>query len=221
MENWTDQQLFALMKEKLYTGVICDSMDDLGYRNQAMDEHIRPLEDGVVVVGRAKTILAADVYHIHENPYEMEIKAMDSIAPDEVVVVCTNKSRNNGIWGELLSTAAKMRGSSGAVIDGLIRDTRQIKKLGFPVYCTGYKPVDSRGRGIVIDYDCVVEVGGIMVHPGDVIFADSDGIAVIPSSQLLQTVQNALDKVERENHTRTELLEGKLLIEVYNKYGVL
>lgn len=217
----TDDQLFKLMEEKLYTGVICDTLDELGYRNQAMNERLRPLVNETVIVGRAKTILAADVYHEHENPYDMEIRAMDSIQPGDVAVVCTNQSKNNGIWGELLSTAAKMRGGRGAIVDGLIRDSQKIVELGFPVFCTGFKPVDSRGRGLVIDYDCPVEVGGILVKPGDVIFADHDGVAVIPAKMLDKTVQKAVEKVERENNTRKELLEGKLLKEVYEKYGVL
>jgi regulator of RNase E activity RraA len=223
MNEWpmADGPLFELMEKKLYTGVLCDTLDELGYRNQAMNERLRPLEPNTVVAGRAKTILAADVYHVHDNPYDMEIRALDSIKPGEVAVVCTNRSRNNGIWGELLSTAAKMRGGRGAIVDGLIRDTKKILELGFPVFCTGFKPVDSRGRGIVIDYDCPVEVGDILVRPGDVIFADRDGVAVIPADVVQETVRRALNKVERENHTRKELLEGKLLRDVYEKYGVL
>ncbi len=217
----SDSQLFEVMKAKLYTGVICDTLDELGYREQAMSEHVRPLQPDLVVVGRAKTILAADVYHVHEHPYKLEIQALDSIKPGEVVVMCTNQSVNNGIWGELLSTAAAMRGSTGAIVDGLIRDTRKIKDMNFPVFCKGIKPVDSRGRGIVIDYDCPVVAGGIRVHPGDVVFADCDGVAVIPSAVLEQTVELAVGKVERENNSRKELLEGKLLQDVFDKYGVL
>ncbi|WNQ08836.1 RraA family protein [Paenibacillus aurantius] len=217
----TDEELFELMSQKLYTGVICDTLDELGYRNQAMNERLRPIVDDTVIVGRAKTILAADVYHVHEKPYDTEISAMDSIKPGEVAVVCTNQSKNNGIWGELLSTATHMRGGRGAIVDGLIRDTKKIKELGFPVFCTGFKPVDSRGRGLVIDYDCPVEVGDILVQPGDLVFADSDGVAVIPAAVVYDTVERAVEKVERENNTRRELLEGKLLRDVYEKYGVL
>ncbi|NOU97834.1 RraA family protein [Paenibacillus sp. LMG 31456] len=214
-------KMFELMRQNLYSAVICDTLDELGYFNQAMREDIRPLELGGIVIGYAKTILAADVYHIHDNPYEKEIAAIDSIKPDEVVVAGTNHSKRNGMWGELLSTASKMRGANGAIIDGLIRDTQKIIELGFPVYCTGFKPVDSKGRGIVIDYDCPVEVGGVLVHPGDVIFGDDDGVAVIPFGVFEETVNRALSKVESENHTRQELLDGKLLKDVYEKYGVL
>lgn len=221
MQRVEEVDFFEMMQKTLYTAVICDSLDELGFRNQAISEQIRPLDLDNVIVGRAKTILAVDVYHIAENPYKMEISAIDSIIPNEVVIAATNGSKRNGVWGELLSTASKMRGAKGAIIDGLIRDTKKIKELGFPVFCTGCKPVDSRGRGIVIDYDCPVEAGGVIVFPGDVIFADRDGVAVIPQAMLEQVVEAALLKVTSENNTRRELLEGKLLLDVYEKYGVL
>ncbi|WP_135556284.1 RraA family protein [Paenibacillus cymbidii] len=216
-----DAELFALMERKLYAAVICDTLDELGYRNQAMNERLRPLDLERVTIGRAKPMLTTDVYHIADNCYEKEIEAIDSIRPLEVVVAGTNRSTRNGLWGELLSTAAKMRGARGAIIDGLIRDTGKIAALGFPVYCTGFKPVDSKGRGLLIDYDNPVEVGDVLVRKGDVVFGDRDGVVVIPREALRETVEGALRKVESENDTRRELLEGKLLREVYDKYGVL
>jgi len=217
----SEENLFNEICRKLYSGVICDTLDELGYRNQAMRENINPLQQDWVMAGRAKTILAVDIYHIPDNPYEKEIEAIDSIKPGEIVVGCTNESRQNGLWGELLSTASKMRGSRGAVVDGLIRDAKKIIELDFPVFATGTKPVDSRGRGLVIDYDCPVQCGGIAVRPNDVIFGDRDGIVVIPREVFEQVVELAMDKVSRENSTRDELLQGKLLRDVYAKYGVL
>lgn len=210
------------MERELYTAVICDSLDVLGYRNQAMNERIRPLAtDHAKIAGRAKTILSVDVYQIGANPYEKEIASIDSIKPNEVVIAATNESKRNGMWGELLSTASKMRGARGAIIDGLVRDTVKILELRFPLHCAGYKPVDSQGRGLVIDYDCPVEAGGVLVHPGDVVFADRDGVVIIPQAVLEQVVEMATAKATGENNSRRELLEGKLLREVYEKYGVL
>lgn len=217
----TDKEAFRLMREKLYSGLLCDVMDELDYRNQAMNKELRPLEADSVIAGRAKTILAVDVYHVYDNPYEKEIEALDSIKEDEVAVVCTNQSPNNGVWGELLSTATRMRGGTGAIVDGLMRDTKKIREMGFPVFSTGYKPLDSRGRGIVIDYDCPIVAGGIPVKPGDVIFADFDGVVVVPAGIFEKVLEMALEKLEKENSTRQELLDGKLLKDVYEKYGVL
>lgn len=222
MNAQEEAALFDRMQRELYTAVVCDSLDELGYRNQAMNERIRPLElERASMVGRAKTILSVDVYHVTENPYEKEIASIDSVRPGEIVVAATNQSVRNGMWGELLSTASKMRGARGAIIDGLVRDTAKIVALGFPLHCAGYKPVDSRGRGLVIDYDVPVEAGGVLVHPGDVIFADRDGVVVIPQQALAETIERATAKANGENHTRRELFEGKLLREVYEKYGVL
>ncbi|WP_309119426.1 RraA family protein [Paenibacillus sp.] len=216
-----EKQLFDQMCESLYAAVISDTLDELGYRDQAMRENLNPIDPNWVVAGRAKTILSVDVHHLPADPYAKEIEAVDSVKPNEVVIGCTNESRQNGLWGELLSTASKMRGARGAVVDGLIRDTKKILELDFPVFATGTKPVDSQGRGLVIDYDVPVRCGGVLVHPGDVVFGDRDGIVVIPAGIVDEVVRRALDKVQRENHTRTELLEGRTLRQVYDKYGVL
>ena len=217
----TDNNIFDLMREKLYTGLVCDVLDELGYREQAMHERLRPLDPESIIAGRAKTILAVDVYHEGPEPYKMEMEALDSIEKDEVPVVCTNQSPNNGVWGELLSTATKMRGGVGAVVDGMIRDTKGIRRLGFPVFSAGYRPLDSRGRGLVIDYDCPIVAGGVKVLPGDVVFADFDGVVTIPKAIFEQVIDQALEKCEKENRTRDELLQGYLLQHVYAKYGVL
>ncbi|MFZ4453652.1 RraA family protein [Salibacterium aidingense] len=214
-------RIFSEMKEKLYSAVISDSLDDLEFRDQVMREDIRPLNTQDVIVGKAKTILAVDVDYIPEEPYEKEIEAIDSIVEDQVVVASTNRSTQNGMWGELLSTASKVRGANGAVIDGFIRDTKKILELDFSVYSTGSKPVDSKGRGLVINYDCPVNSGGVLVYPDDIIFADIDGVVVIPRHLFEKVVDLSLDKVKRENSTRDELLEGGYLRDIYNKYGVL
>ena len=159
-----DREMFELMEAKLYTAACCDIMDGFNYRYQAMKPNIRPISEDMVVVGRAKTILTVDVYYICDNPYDKEIESIDSIREGEVVVACTNNSINNGVWGELLTTATKARGGRGAIIDGLARDVKKIKELGLPVFTAGYRPVDSRGRGLVIDYDCSVECGGVKVE---------------------------------------------------------
>ncbi|MFB5662974.1 RraA family protein [Alteribacillus sp. HJP-4] len=215
------ENVFLKMKEKLYSAVISDSLDDLGFRNQVMREDITSLKEGDIIVGRAKTILAVDVDYIPDDPYGKEIEAIDSIVPDEVVVASTNQSKQNGMWGELLSTASKVRGANGAVIDGFVRDTQKILDLDFPVYATGRKPVDSKGRGIVLNYDCLVNCGGVIVQPGDFVFADIDGVVVIPNQLFDQVVELSLDKVKRENSTRDELLAGGYLKDIYDKYGVL
>ena len=213
--------LFGQIQTTLYTAVVCDSLDQLGFRNQAMRENIRPLFPDSCFAGWARTIAYADTYHIPADPYGMEIEALDSILPGEVVLIGTAGSAQNAPWGELLSTAARARGARGAVIDGLVRDVRKIEQLGFPVFARGIKPVDSKGRGIALDYNVPVDCGGVLVSPGDLIFADYDGIVAVPRQAVAETIRLATEKVSQENCSRKELMEGAYLRTVYEKYGIL
>ncbi len=93
--------------------------------------------------------------------------------------------------------------------------------MNFPVYYAGIRPLDSKGRGLVIAYDVPVQCGGVLVNPGDLIFADFDGIVVMPKAIEKEVIQKALGKVHAENLSRGELLDGKTLSEVYDKYKAL
>jgi regulator of RNase E activity RraA len=216
-----DLELFDHVERNLYTAVLSDALDELGFRQQAMRETLRPLSPDLVFAGWARTIACMDVYHTCENPYGIEIEAVDSLLPGEIAVVATGDSKRNAPWGELLSTAAQSRGARGAVIDGLVRDVRKIQALGFPVFATGIKPVDSQGRGIVVDYNIPVECQGVLVTPGDLVVADYDGVVVVPAAVVTEAVRLATDKVSRENHSRKDLMDGLLLRQVFDKYGVL
>jgi 4-hydroxy-4-methyl-2-oxoglutarate aldolase len=217
----SDDALLDLLRTKLYTAVVSDVLDRQGFLDQAMAARIRPLEPRMRLVGRAHTVLSADIYQRPENPYTKEIAAVDALEPGDVMVAATNGSERTCLWGELLSTAARARGATGCLIDGHVRDVRRILEMDFPVFCTGFRPVDSSSRSIVLDYDVPIRCGDVMVHPGDVIFADVDGVVVIPRAQLAPTVQAALEKVESENNSRAMLEEGYLLRDVFDRYGVL
>lgn len=212
---------FAKLEQDLYAAVISDALDSLGFTEQAMEGHLRPLDPSFRFAGRARTIACSDVYHIGSDPYGTEIEAIDSILEGEVVVVSTQESKRNAPWGELLSTAAKARGARGAVIDGYVRDVEKIQQLGFPVFATGIRPIDSKGRGIVLDYNVPVVCGGVTVSPGDFVFADYDGVVVVPQHTVEEALRLATERVQLENHTRQELMDGAYLRDVYEKYGVL
>ena len=216
-----DLELFAHIEAKLYTAVISDSLDEMGFRDQAMRKDVRPLAAEFKFAGWARTIKCVDVFEIPDDPYSTEIEAVDSLLPGEIAVVATGDSERNAPWGELLSTASQARGARGAVIGGLVRDVQKICSLRFPVFATGIKPVDSNGRGIVVDYNVPVECSGVNVAPGDLVVADFDGVVVVPAHVVNDVVARATDKVSREDHSRAELLKGAYLADVYRKYGVL
>lgn len=221
IESLSPLELCEFVEKNLYTAVVSDSLDQLGRRHQAMREYLRPLYPSCKMAGWARTITCSDLYHVPEDPYGLEIEAVDSLLPNEVAVVGTQKSIRNAPWGELLSTASKARGARGAVIDGLVRDVHKIEELGFPVFASGIKPVDSMGRGWVTAYNVPVECGDVLVHPGDFVFADFDGVVVVPKAIVHEVVALAADKVRREDSSRAELMQGAYLRDVFKKYGVL
>ncbi|HWP46933.1 MAG TPA: RraA family protein [Candidatus Limnocylindrales bacterium] len=221
MQFKNDTEMFNKMTEKLYSSVISDILDGLGIRQHTLSRQIRPLYDGIVLTGRAMPILMADVFEIYPEPYKLMIEAMDSLKEGQIALVCANGSTRAALWGELFSTATRARGARGVIIDGLCRDVRVIREMRFPVFAIGVSPLDSMGRSVAIAYNCPVESGDATIHPGDILFADPDGIVVIPRAVEKEVITRAFEKVEKENLVREELQRGMLLGEAWRKYKVL
>lgn len=221
----TDEEVFAFGHQSLYVPAVCDVLDSLGYRNQAMHHRLRPLlpeRTNCGFVGRARTIRWMEADYIDEDdPYGLEIEAIDSLKPGDVVVHSTDAGGTNAPWGELMSTVAKRNGAVGCVCDSQIRDCVRIIELGFPVYYAGIRPLDSKGRGVVMAYDVPVRCGDVLVQPDSLICADFDGIVVVPADIEDDVLRLAQEKVCKENLSRKDLLAGSTLREVYGKYGVL
>jgi 4-hydroxy-4-methyl-2-oxoglutarate aldolase len=221
MHQLNTPDYFDEIKEQLYSAVISDVLDSLGYRNQTMEPRLRPVEPSMVLVGRAKTVLAAEVYRIPDKPYEKQIAALDSIKPGEVFVAALNGSKSSAFFGELMATAIRAAGGRGAVIDGLSRDTKKIVGMGFPVFVAGFRPTDSLGRIEVIESDTPIICAGVWVHPGDLIFGDIDGIVVVPQSIEEQVIAKAKEKVKGENLVRDLLQQGVKISVAFERYGIL
>ena len=208
----------------LSAAILSDVMDSLGLRDQAMRSFVRPLDDRSLLVGRARTGLYMPVYSVRdgENPYDVEIALVDDVRPGEVVVLaCDGPSERIAPWGELLSTASMARKSAGCVTDGLVRDVRQIRAMGFAVFSGGIGPLDTKGRARMVERDVRVACGGVQVDPGDIVFGDVDGVVVIPRAQEQQVLAKALQKVTGENHTRDALRTGEPLASVFKRFGIL
>ncbi len=217
-----EKALFDQLADELYTAVISDVLDALGYREQAMTADIRPVYAGARLIGRAHTVLSSDIYHLPTgDPYGLEIAAIDATPPNAVVVGATNRSTRTCLWGELLSTATRARGGRGAVLDGYTRDAAMIERMKFPVFSTGMRPVDSMGRGTVVSYGDPVICGGVLVHEGDIVFADVDGVVVIPRAVEVEAIRLAREKVAGEHAMRDWLAEGKTLREAFDHFGFL
>ncbi len=210
------------LRRHVRVAAVCDVLDQLGFRDRAMHQRLRPLDDqNCSIAGRARTIRWMEVDYVGDDPYGLEIEAMDTLHAGDVVVHSTDASGSNAPWGELMTTAAKQRGCVGCICDSNIRDCLQIKAMGFPVFCTGIRPLDSKGRGRVMAYDVPVRCGDVLVEPHDLIFADFDGIVVIPQRLEVEVLRAAEEKLHAESKSRAELMQGRTLREVYDKYQVL
>ena len=209
---------------RLYTAVVSDVLDGLGLMNQALQPWLRPLDEALVMFGRARTAIYMDRYSVEpgENPYETEIAFVDDLKPGDVAVLaCGGPTTRIAPWGELLSTASVARRAHGCVTDGLVRDVKRIREMRFPVFHGGIGPLDSKGRAKMMVRDVPVDIGGVRVAPGDYVMGDADGIVVVPAAHADEVFRQAFEKTEAEDDTRRMLEEGETLASVFERFGVL
>ncbi len=215
-----ETELFALMREKLYTPVVGDILDARGYTHQFLPQKIRPLRDDMKLAGKAMTVLMIDVFGVQEKPFGRLCECLDQIQPGEIYIAAGGTGRC-AYWGELLTATAKTRGGNGAVVDGWHRDTPQVLEQNWPVFSWGCYAQDSSVRTQVVDYRCTIETGQVTVHDGDYIFGDVDGVLVIPKTIAGEVVEEALDKASREKGLRKAVEGGMSVTEAFAKFGVL
>lgn len=203
---------------ELYSAVVSDCLDQVGYRDQAMEPSIRPLYPEAKIAGIAATVLAHEVYAAPAEPYLRELEAVDRLQAGEVMVV----SRVDGCYfGELLATASRVRGCRGVILDGWTRDCQRITQMRFPMFVRGISPLDSLGRMDVAAVQVPVVCGGVVVRPGDLVLADFDGVVVIPRQVAEETIARAEEKVRREDTVRELLERGESVVEVFRKHGTI
>jgi 4-hydroxy-4-methyl-2-oxoglutarate aldolase len=217
----TEAITIEMMRASLYAAVVCDALDSVGLFHQSPRVSLPPLTVDAVLVGRCKTTLWGDMAHADPAPYEKELLAVDSCRPGDVIIAAAHGSQRSGIWGELLSTAARNTGCVGAIVDGAIRDVAKMKGMGFPVFARGTCVYDSKDRQRVVDFDVPVEIDGVVFHPGDLVIADRDGVVVVPRKVEAEVIGRAWQKVNDEDRTRTAIQGGMKATEAYRRFGVL
>jgi 4-hydroxy-4-methyl-2-oxoglutarate aldolase len=215
--------LSARVRETMFVALLSDVLDGLGHRDQALPARIRPLDEASVLFGRARTGLYRDVYAVptDRNPYALEIALIDDLKSGEVAVLACGTSGRIAPWGGLLTTAARARGAAGCLTDGQVRDIRAIRRQGFPVFHGGISPLDSKGRGEVAEIDVAVEIAGVRVQPGDIVFGDADGVVIIPRAIEREAFTQALAKLQGETRTEEALARGEKLADVFARFGIL
>lgn len=216
----SDAELFALVRERLYTPVVGDILDTLGREHQFLPAAIQPLQPEMIVVGRAMPVLTMDVYGPQEEPFGLMTNALDALQPGEVWV-SGGASHRSATWGEIMTATARTRGAAGAVVWGYHRDTRQVLSQSFPVFSTGPWAQDSGPRMKVAAFRIPIEIEGVHVAPGDIVFGDRDGVVIVPQTLESEVFRGAFEKAAAENVVRRAIEEGLSSTEAFARYGVL
>lgn len=220
MEWKNDQQLFELIKSELYTPVVGDILDGMGYCHQFLPQAIQPAKDEMKLVGYAMPVLMIDVYGPQKKPFGCLTEALDQLQPNDIYLASGGEMRC-AYWGELLTATAKKRGAAGAVINGYYRDTPQVLSQNFPVFARGRYAQDSSVRTQVVDYRCPIEVGGVNVRPGDLLFGDLDGVLVVPQDVIGEVIEKSLEKARGEKLVRKAIEDGMSATEAFHTFGIL
>ena len=210
-------------RNELFTAVLSDSLDKLGFRQQVVSPGLQPLKSHMRIVGFARVGIYLPIYHDDENVrvYEHEIWLVDSLAKDDVAVLSCNANTQIAPWGELLSTRAKYLNAAGCITDGCVRDAETICAMDFPVFSSGTNPVDTKYRGKMMWADVPAVIGGARVNSGDLVMADSDGIVFVPAHLIDDVISLSLSKVREETTVRDELKNGSSLADVFATHGIL
>ena len=224
-----DAELFSIVRAELYTAVIGDIMDQIGSQHQFLPPTIRPMRDDMFVVGRAMTVLEADVFTLPtgdlsaplmERPFGLMLEALDDLKSDEIYL-CGGASPNYALWGELMSTRAKKLGAAGAVVNGYHRDTNGILELEFPTFSYGPWAQDQAPRGRVIGWRVPVQIGQVLVGDGDIVVGDVDGVCVIPKAIETQVFAAAIEKARTEKLVKKAIAGGMSAVESWRRHGVM
>lgn len=222
-----DEELFDIIREELYTAVVGDIMDKMGLLHQFLSPKIQPLRDDMFVVGRAMTVLEADVVSdssrnnpVLNRPFGLMLEALDDLKKNEVYV-CTGSSPSYALWGELMATRAQILGAAGAVVDGYSRDTKGILELNFPSFSYGRYAQDQAPRGKVIDFRVPIEMNGVRINSGDIIIGDIDGVCAVPKKYEEEVFRLAIEKARGEKMVQKKIQEGMSTVEAFAKFGIM
>jgi len=229
MAHWkSDPDLFEIVRRELFTAVVGDVMDQIGLQKQFLPPQIRPLQDTMTVIGRAMTVLEVDVFHetaSHANdltakPFGLMLEALDDLKSGEVYI-CSGAAPEYALWGELMSVRAQKLGAVGAVVNGYSRDTRGIIILGFPTFSYGPYAQDQAPRGKVMDFRVPIRMNHTVIHPGDIIFGDVDGVCVVPSQAVEDVFSKAIEKARGEKLVREAIENGMSAVDAFAHYKIM
>jgi len=202
------------------SALVADALDFIGYRDQTASSRLKPLFAGAQILGRVYPVHVVQDFDEPEEPYAGEMAALAALSPGDVGVYAVDPGSRAAAWGELFSYAAMGRGAVGVIVDGCVRDARQIEELGFPVFAADTSPLDTRARARVASHGAPIEFAGVPIRRGDLVIADSDGVIFVPSALVDSVAALVSKKKPLERGARGDLIAGMPIRDVWTKYGV-
>ncbi|MPY90254.1 MAG: hypothetical protein GEU99_20310 [Luteitalea sp.] len=216
--NITDTPLLDRI-ERLYTCILSDMSEAISDMRLFLGQDIQSIngDHGTKMAGFA---FPARVRRTNEYvEIDKLLEMVDAVPPNSVVVVEGDEGLECALWGGLMSAAAQRRAARGAVTNGLVRDVEQIARLGFPVFGTGRTALDIRGRAQMVEYGRPVQIRGVPIRPGDVVFGDANGVLVVPVERIETLLARAEQGAQDESSTQADLLHGETARAVFGRYG--
>jgi 4-hydroxy-4-methyl-2-oxoglutarate aldolase len=203
--------------------MVCDALDTVGHRAQALDVALQPLVRPARLVGRARTVefIAGRTEAADDDPYGDMINFIDALSSGDVAVIAAHGSMRSGYWGELFTAAAISRGAVGVVCDGYVRDTAKVARMALPVFARGPRPYDYRGRTEVSSSGQPVDCGGVIISPGDLVVGDDDGVVVVPRPIEATVIDAANARASGESTVLAALTDGTSLRQAWERHGLL
>ena len=183
-------------------------------RKGALDSAIKPIRHGMRVLGPASTCACppGDTLTLHA--------ALKLARPGDVIVCAAAGFTEQGLFGDVMASAAKGKGIAGLVVDGGVRDSSEISRLGFPVFSRSIS-IKGAVKETLGQLNQPVVVGGELVSPGDLIIGDDDGVVVIPRALIAETAETSAERERKEERFRAALLQGNTTWDMLNLNAVM
>ena len=209
--------------QKLYAGLVYDTLEHLGYPNQVLSHEITPLAPDMKLAGPAFTVKGTTTAEKNESLRFRRLEALKDMRYPCIEVRDRSTPYNVALYGELSATAARAHGAVGALVDGGTRDSGMLIAMGFPVFARYRSPIEAFGRCVFLNHQVPILVSGelvetVVVNPGDFIFGDIDGVIVIPQHLTLEVLAECERIMGIEDAARIDFARGDDPDEVFKRH---
>jgi 4-hydroxy-4-methyl-2-oxoglutarate aldolase len=214
-----EKQSLSDRLQACYSGAVFDVLRAMGYVNQTLPDKIKPIQVQHKIAGKVFTIEGKRVTDVDAHETLLRWCELLSKAPTDTVLICQPNDDELAHMGELSSETLLYKNVRGYIVDGGCRDSGFIEKIGFPVFCKYYTPVDVVCKWVPVAFGQPVNIGDVTIHTDDYVMADRDGIVIVPGKFVEEVVTKTEEVLRTENLVRKAIFQGVDPVQAYMKYG--